>query len=209
MDEPQTRQQYLDAMSRVAASVHIITTNGPAGWAGITVTALASVSADGPRPTLLVCLNKGSQAASVIEENGAFCVNTLRDDQAHLADAFAGRFRSPERDKFVHGEWASAPSGCPRLVNPLVAFDCLVQSAETIGSHLVVLGEVGAVHLGQPGSGLVYVSRGYHAPARLDSPRRAMAGEDRQAPGPGTAGNGARGWFKRGLLGGARRLPVT
>ncbi|MPT25288.1 MAG: flavin reductase, partial [Starkeya sp.] len=47
---------YREAMSRLVAAVHVITTHGAEGRAGFTATAVASVS-DSP-PTLLVCLNR-------------------------------------------------------------------------------------------------------------------------------------------------------
>ena len=52
------RSAFVDAMSRVASTVHIVTTDGPGGRVGATVSAMTSVSADTPMPTLLVCLNR-------------------------------------------------------------------------------------------------------------------------------------------------------
>ena len=68
-------EMFREAMSRLGAAVHIITTSGPAGRAGFTATAVASVS-DTP-PTVLVCLNRKSQITPVMRENKVFCVNTL------------------------------------------------------------------------------------------------------------------------------------
>ena len=48
--------QFREAMSRLGAAVHVVTTAGPAGRAGVTATAVVSVS-DQPA-TLLVCLNR-------------------------------------------------------------------------------------------------------------------------------------------------------
>jgi len=50
---------FREAMSRLGAAVHVITTAGPGGKAGATATAVCSVS-DAP-PTLLMCLNRRSQ----------------------------------------------------------------------------------------------------------------------------------------------------
>jgi flavin reductase len=46
---------FREAMSRLGAAVHVITTDGHAGKTGFTATAVVLVS-DAP-PTLLVCLN--------------------------------------------------------------------------------------------------------------------------------------------------------
>ena len=40
------RQDFLQGMSFVAATVNVVTTDGPAGRSGVTVSAMSSVSAD-------------------------------------------------------------------------------------------------------------------------------------------------------------------
>src|SRR5215218_10270495 len=80
---------FREAMSRLGAAVHVITTAGPAGKTGATATAACSVT-DAP-PTLLMCLNRGSQTYPVVMVNGVFCVNTLGASEAEIANLFAGR----------------------------------------------------------------------------------------------------------------------
>src|SRR5207244_7787711 len=75
---------FREAMSRLGAAVHVITTAGPGGKTGATATAVCSVS-DAP-PTLLMCLNRKSQTNPVVVENGVFCVNALGDSGAEIAD---------------------------------------------------------------------------------------------------------------------------
>src|SRR5438067_10971701 len=75
---------FREAMSRLGAAVHVITTAGPGGKTGATATAVCSVS-DAP-PTLLMCLNRRRQTNPVVVENGVFCVNTLGHDGADIAD---------------------------------------------------------------------------------------------------------------------------
>ncbi len=50
------REHYRDAMARLGAAVSIVTTDGPAGRAGFTASAVCSVTDD--PPTLLVCMNR-------------------------------------------------------------------------------------------------------------------------------------------------------
>src|ERR1700755_1802081 len=80
---------FREAMSWLGPAVHVITTAGPGGKAGATATAVCSVT-DAP-PTLLMCLNRRSQTNPVVVENGVFCVNTLGEGGAPIADLFAGR----------------------------------------------------------------------------------------------------------------------
>lgn len=198
MGDPRSRADFLNGMSYVATGVHIVTTDGPAGWAGVTVTAMTAVSADAAMPTLLVCIHEQSAAAAAIVANQSFCVNVLRHEQAHISDAFAGRFKAPERDKFVSGAWTTTPTGAPRLTDALAAFDCALAAHHKVGSHLVMLGAVGDTFIGEPGSNLLYFRRGYHAPTRLDSrpsDELELAAESRtQDPQDGPIG-----WLRRAM----------
>jgi flavin reductase len=66
---------FREAMSRLGAAVHVVTTAGAAGKSGFTATAVCSVT-DQPA-MLLVCLNRRSASAPLLAQNGVFCVNTL------------------------------------------------------------------------------------------------------------------------------------
>src|SRR5262252_6996604 len=80
---------FREAMSRLGAAVHVITTAGPGGKTGATATAVCSVS-DAP-PTLWMCLNRRSQTNPAVVENGVFCANTLGESGAAIDGHFAGR----------------------------------------------------------------------------------------------------------------------
>ena len=167
--DPGLRAKFLGGMSHAACTVSIVTTDGPAGRAGVTVSAMASVSAETPRPTLLVCVHHGSQTAQRIHDNGVFCVNVLRDDQAYISDSFAGRFKQTLEDKFECADWLAMPSGAPRVIDPLVGFDCQVASANRIGEHYVFFGEVADIFIAEHGSPLIYANRAYGATTRIDT----------------------------------------
>lgn len=170
------RNQFLGGMSHAACTVNIITTDGPAGRAGVTVSAMVSVSADSPKPTLLVCVHHLSPAAPKILANGVLCVNVLRDDQSYISDSFAGRFKNELRDKFDCTDWVDCASGAPRIADPLVAFDCRLLSGEKIGTHHIFLCEVEAVHVSRPGSPLIYANRAYGTSHRIDSAQSVRRG---------------------------------
>lgn len=171
------RDRFLGGMSLAACTVSIVTTDGPAGRAGVTVSAMSSVSADTPRPTLLVCVHHKSRAAGAILENGVFCVNVLRDDQTHISDAFAGRVPGIA-DKFGCTQWRAFGTGSPRVKDPLVAFDCRVASGERVGTHHVFIGEVEDIFAERRGSPLIYANRAYGTPARVEPARPEDAGAD-------------------------------
>ncbi|ODT84187.1 MAG: hypothetical protein ABS76_00795 [Pelagibacterium sp. SCN 64-44] len=147
-------------MSRVAMAVSVVTTDGGAGRDGMAVTAMSPVSADGERPTLLVCLKASSRPAPLIHANGVFCVNVLAEDQARFSEHFSGRNGGRAEDWFALGQWSRLHSGAPALDAALVNFDCALTHSGTIGTHHVIIGSVLALR-SAPGRPLFYVNRGY------------------------------------------------
>lgn len=164
------RTAFINGMSYAAATVNVVTTDGPAGRAGVTVSAMSSVSADTEKPTLLVCIDERSAAAEVLLENGVFCVNILHDDQSYISDTFAGRYKDTIPDKFDCAEWTVQQTGAPRVVDPLVAFDCGIASTQKVGTHHVIFGEVVDVFTAPKGSPLIYHNRAYRASTAIELP---------------------------------------
>ncbi|CUH40797.1 FMN reductase (NADH) RutF [Jannaschia seosinensis] len=152
------RDEFIHAMSRAAATVSVVTTDGPAGRAGITVSAMTSVSADGDAPTILVCINKGASAAEPILRNGRFAVNVLCEDQQNEADIFAGR--TDVEDRFADVPWDVLETGAP-VLRGLAGFDCDLASADLVGTHHVIIGAVRAVRVREEGAPLIYGMRSY------------------------------------------------
>ncbi|MFZ3357967.1 MAG: flavin reductase [Xanthobacteraceae bacterium] len=150
---------FREAMSRLGAAVHVVTTEGPAGKSGFTATAVCSVS-DQPA-TLLVCLNRRSNSAPVLAQNGVFCINTLPASEEKLADMFAGRSGLHLHERFSQGEWITLKTGSPVLTSAVVAFDCRTIEIKAVASHNVIFGAVQAVRIGPAGPALVYHDRAY------------------------------------------------
>jgi flavin reductase (DIM6/NTAB) family NADH-FMN oxidoreductase RutF len=152
-------ESFRDAMSRLGAAVHVVTTAGPGGKTGFTATAVCSVS-DAP-PTLLVCLNRRSHGGPILRENKVFCVNTLGADCEAIADVFAGRTGAIKDERFVTGTWSTLKTGAPVLETAVVAFDCQVVEIRPVGSHNVIFGAVVDVKLNAASPALLYHNRAY------------------------------------------------
>ena len=151
--------QFREAMSQLGAAVHVVTTAGAAGRAGFTATAVCSVS-DQPA-TMLVCLNRRSQATPIVDTNRVLSVNTLRAGSEALADVFAGRSKCTMDERFNTGSWSELATGSPLLGDAVVACDCRVIEIKSVATHNVVFAGVVAVRLGRPGAALVYHERAY------------------------------------------------
>jgi flavin reductase len=150
---------FREAMARLGAAVHVITTDGPNGKTGFTATAVCSVS-DAP-PMLLVCLNRAATSMPILRGNGVFCVNTLRAGDESIADTFAGRTKVARESRFDAGQWATLSTGSPALMSAVIAFDCRVFEIKAVASHDIYFGTVEAIHQGAPGAALVYHDRAY------------------------------------------------
>ncbi len=150
---------FREAMSRIAAPVHIVTTDGLAGLAGITATAVAPVTLE--PPMLLFCIGKASPSAARMIENGVFCVNSLARGHEALADVFAGRTGYRLGERFTQGEWTKLVTGSPVLRGAAAAFDCRLAEAKEVATHFIMIGAVEAVDFGGEGSSLTYAHRKY------------------------------------------------
>ena len=108
-----------------------------------------------------MCLNRRSQTNPLVQENGVFCVNTLGDGGAEIADIFAGRTGVLGTERFATGEWTVLTTGSPVLVSAVIAFDCRIIEVRSVASHNVFFGAVETVRLGPSGPALVYHERAY------------------------------------------------
>lgn len=144
-------------MARLGAAVNIVTTDGPAGRHGMTMSAVCAVS-DAP-PTLLACVNRGARANAMIRANRVLCVNVLGAGHEALSGRFA---RRDMEDRFGEGEWGALVTGAPTLADAAAALDCRVASISEVGSHSVFFCEVAAIATGAAHDGLIYFNRGYH-----------------------------------------------
>ena len=152
---------FKHAMRRLAAGVTIVTTKGRGGRAGLTATAVCSLSADPAR--LLVCVNRDSAPNAAIAAAKRFCVNVLALRHRSLALRFAGATGVAGEDRFAQGKWGSAATGSPVLLDALASFDCMLVDAVQSGTHTIFVGEVQAVSARTGGTPLLYAAGAFHS----------------------------------------------
>jgi len=152
---------YRDGMARLPGAVTVITTDGPAGPAGFTASAVCSVT-DSP-PTVLVCMNRSSYAHRFFEGNGVLCVNVLSGAQQELSALFANR-EVPMDQRFERTPWQALATGAPALDGALVQLDGAIVATHTVGTHSVFIVELRQVREdAEAPVGLAYFDRRYHA----------------------------------------------
>ncbi len=153
-----SKTDFRQAMSRLAAAVNIITTDGPSGRAGFTASAVCSVT-DEP-PTVLVCLNRNASVYDTVKHNGVLCINTLAGGHQDLSNLFGGK--TPMMDRFAAANWGVGITGAPILQDAVVSFGCHVTKCAEVSTHDVLFCEVRGLYLGGTECGLMYFGRQYH-----------------------------------------------
>jgi len=146
-------------MARLGGACTIITGQHEGERAGLTATAVCSVSAEPPR--LLVCVNRSVRAHQLIADSARLGVNVLGPAHEELAKRFAGMVQGVVGgDRFLDGAWMQSPRGVPVLADALVSFECEVIEETVSGTHSIFLCEVTDVATaGNAHSALVYFNR--------------------------------------------------
>jgi flavin reductase len=130
-------------MRRAAATVTVVTTGGPAGRLGLTVSSMCSVSAD--PPSLVVGIHSGSPVVTAIARNSCFAVNILEASQYEISEIFARRPAEMRRDHLESSAWNNLATGAPALDTAASTFDCHLVAHHVFGTHHLFIGLVVAV----------------------------------------------------------------
>ena len=134
------------ARRRWAGGVSVVVTRDGDGFRGATVGAFAVVSL--APPLVLVCLAREGRMADLVPAVGAFAVSVLERRHEFAAERFAGR--APLVDARLTGvPHVPAATGLPVLSGALAWFDCDVRAVHDGGDHVIVVGAVAAVGVGE------------------------------------------------------------
>jgi flavin reductase len=151
--------EFRNALSRLATTVSVITTDGPGGVAGVTCSAVCALSDD--PAMVLVCIHGKSATNAAIKANRVFCVNSLQTGQRNLSQAFAGIGSVPMKERFMMTDWDALVTGAPRCKHALVTLDCEVADVRDVGTHSVFTARVLATTESEDGDPLLYQRRAY------------------------------------------------
>lgn len=161
-----TLDDFRLGMSRLAGGVSVVATGAaddPAGWRGMTVTAVCSLCAE--PPSLVVCLNHGTGTYAQLRQHTQFSVNVLTSHDVGVAQAFAGLRGVFGQERFSSGDWTSGTLGVPVLTSALTSFECRVAQILEHGTHALLIGHIEVIHRTDSEQGaepLVYHSQRFH-----------------------------------------------
>lgn len=145
--------QLKQALRRLGGGISVITTGEGDFRTGATVTSATALSIDPPR--MLVSLNSSSSTWPILRETGSFAVNIPSNDQQSVAENFAGYGGLRGIERYRDAEWTTLTTGAPILLDAAAAIDCEVEEAIERFSHVIVIGRVRAIRLGD-GVSLLY-----------------------------------------------------
>jgi len=132
---------------------------------GFTATAFLMLSIE--PPLIAVAVERGAGSEALLADADCFAVNFLSETQAEASLAFARHWehRTDTWERFPAQQDAA---GVPLLQGTAGAFSARVQDRIEVGDHVLVIGEVTAIHHGETHRTLVYQHRGYARVGPLD-----------------------------------------
>ena len=155
---PIDTRRFTEAMRLAATPVCVVTTDGPGGRFGVTVSSMCTASAEPPQ--VLVCVHLGGPSPAAIRTNGHFVVNILDSRHRHVADSFAGRIERWRNDRFACDTWTTLVTGSPALCDGLITIDCTLTNEMIVSTHAVFVGTVVDLQ-SREGTPLLYSDRAY------------------------------------------------
>jgi len=165
VDAPRFRQ----VLSRFATGVTIVATRNGRVIAGMTVNAFCSVSLD--PPMVLICVDRKTNTCDLIDASGIYSVSILSEDQIALSRCFATT-NPAKYERFCDAEYFTTVTGAPILQDCIAYLDCQVEARYPGGDHIIFLGRVVDLGLGQNGragdSPLLYFRGRYERLAGVD-----------------------------------------
>jgi flavin reductase (DIM6/NTAB) family NADH-FMN oxidoreductase RutF len=154
IDRDVSSDDFRGAMRHLAGGVSVITVGRGKDITGMTVTSVASLSAD--PPSLIVSVNRASSSWPLLKRYGFFGVNILTADQLDIAERFTGKGGLKGAARFAGAQWFTRASGVPLLAGALAAIDCEVEDVVERHSHAIVIGRILELQTSTRSAVLVY-----------------------------------------------------
>lgn len=156
-----TPAAFRAVMGRFPTGVSIMTSQVGGVPHGMTANALASVSLE---PLLvLVCVERDTVMADYAQRAGAFALSFLAFDDQRWSNHFANPGRPLGEEQFVGVPVTEAVTGAPILREAIAWLDCRTWALHDGGDHVIVVGEVVALDLGDDSPPLLYHRGSYDA----------------------------------------------
>ena len=97
----------------------------------------------------------------VFKNSTHLVINTLTSQHQSISNTFGGK--APMSERFEIGEWVESTTGCPRLADAAVSFDCIITDVKSVATHDVLFCQVVDIKQDPEADALLYYQRGYHS----------------------------------------------
>ena len=154
-------REFRRALGRFTTGVAVMTVSHAGNRAGITANSFASVSLD--PPLVLWCLDRQAGSLGSFTSGPGFAVNVLSAEQITVSNAFA----QPGAKDWDCAAWGWSDNGHPALEGALATFDCVRHAVHDGGDHVILVGRVTSLSIGQGEEPLLYYRGGYRGIAGL------------------------------------------
>lgn len=134
-------RSFREALGHYASGITVITSHLDDEPIGFTCQSFYSVSMSPPLVSFSVMADSASYPR--MRRAGRFAVNILSGDQMTISNQFARR----GTNKWKGVDWHESPLGNPLIAGSLQWLDCTIHAEHAAGDHLIVIGEVKALHL--------------------------------------------------------------
>lgn len=156
MAEEYTRESLARALGMIPSGIFIVTA-AHAGVRSAYVGSWIQQAAFDP-PTITIAMNKHRPLLALLAPGRGLAVNILGRRQAALYARFERGFGLDE-DPFTAEAVTTGVTGAPLLQEAFAYLDCRVRTMVDAGDHMVILAEVLAGAVQQPGEPMTYTRR--------------------------------------------------
>jgi flavin reductase (DIM6/NTAB) family NADH-FMN oxidoreductase RutF len=156
-------QDFRTAAGQFMTGVTIITTlDADGNPSGLTANSFTSVSLH--PPMVLFCLGMDSTNFEAFEAGNGFAVHVLAAEQQDLSM----RFSVKGIDRFEGLDWMPGLNGLPVLAGALATLQCHLVHRYEGGDHIIYVGEVDALSMGDSDRAALGYFRGRYVASAID-----------------------------------------
>jgi len=145
--------RFRQVIGQFATGVTVVTSGQGERRRAMTANAVSSVSLE---PLLvLVCVDRQAQTLGVLTQTGSFVLNILTDEQEWIGRHCAAR-ATTDVDRLAIIPHHAGVTGAPIIDHSLAHLDCRTWAEYDGGDHVIVVGEVVDVGIGNGGRPLLF-----------------------------------------------------
>jgi len=163
--------EFRQAMRWLAGGVTVVTTASGVERAGLTATAVCSLSMNPPR--ILACVNLSGMTYRLLSQSRRMVVNVLGTQHQDVAKRFGGIVGDSSDDRFTVHQWDISENCAPKFKDAISWIECNVDEMVLTRTHAIVIGEVIKVGGAGASNPLIYLNGSFCGVVQSDRLKEA------------------------------------